>query len=126
MKNRSGTQYGRYEGRMAHRHYYEKYKGVIPEGLVVHHTCNQSICVNPDHLEAISQRENVMKGVGITAFNARKTHCKHGHVFNKLNTIHRMSKYGHAGRGCRQCKLKSMKKWRDKNKVVQNPVDIAP
>lgn len=44
---------------MAHRYYYRKYKGPIPEGHVVHHTCYNTLCINPEHLEAITQSSNI-------------------------------------------------------------------
>jgi len=44
---------------MAHRYYYRKHKGDIPEGYVVHHTCYNTLCINPEHLEAVTQSENI-------------------------------------------------------------------
>ena len=47
----------------AHRVYYEKYKGKIPEGLVIDHLCKNKSCVNPDHLEAVTQGENTRRAL---------------------------------------------------------------
>lgn len=43
---------------LAHRYFYEKYVGPIPKGLILHHACSVKTCVNPDHLELVSKREN--------------------------------------------------------------------
>ena len=45
----------------AHRASYILFKGDIPEGLVVDHLCNVKRCVNPDHLEAKTQAENLKR-----------------------------------------------------------------
>jgi hypothetical protein len=42
----------------AHRHYYVQAKGPIPEEYEVDHLCFVPSCVNPDHLEAVTQVEN--------------------------------------------------------------------
>lgn len=76
--------------------------GAIPEGLELDHTCRRNNCINPFHLEAVTGRENVLKGNGIAAINARKTHCKGGHLLDKLD-----------GRGHRTCSKCTLKYWRD-------------
>lgn len=78
---------------------YELYVGPIPEGLVPDHLCRNRGCVNPKHLELVTGRENTLRGEGISARNAQKTHCKNGHAFDAANTYH--PKKG--GRACRAC-----------------------
>lgn len=85
----SSVGYGRFKvsGRLVspHRWSYENFVGPIPENLVIDHLCRNRRCVNPQHLEAVSHRENVLRGIGPTAFNARKTHCPSGHLLSGPN-----------------------------------------
>jgi hypothetical protein len=46
----------------AHRWYYERAKGKIPEGLTIDHACRNRLCVNPEHLEAVPNAVNVQRG----------------------------------------------------------------
>jgi hypothetical protein len=54
--------YGSLGHRAAHRLYYERHVGAIPPGLTLDHTCGVRSCVNPDHLEPVTQGENVRRG----------------------------------------------------------------
>lgn len=85
--------------RNAHRASYEHFKGELPEGTEVHHRCNVRCCVNPDHLEAVSHRENIRVSDTLMGQNARKTHCKRGHLLDEANTYITPS----GTRFCRQC-----------------------
>mgnify|MGYP001609562296 CR=1 FL=1 len=71
----------------AHRAMYELLIGPIPPGLVIDHLCRNRGCVNPAHLEPVTMRENVLRGVGVAAENAAKTHCDHGHEFSLLGEV---------------------------------------
>lgn len=48
---------------LVHRFAYEQVKGPIPEGLFIDHLCRNRGCVNPNHLEPVTNRENVMRGL---------------------------------------------------------------
>lgn len=84
----------------AHRYFYEQARGPIPTGLVIDHLCRNTRCVNVDHLEAVTQRENIMRGVGVAAMHARKTSCPSGHAYagDNLYTLP-----GTNWRYCRAC-----------------------
>lgn len=77
-----------YDGKLrrAHRVSYEWRFGKVTEGVDLDHLCRVTLCVNPDHLEPVTHRENILRGVGIAATNAAKTHCKRGHAFTPENT----------------------------------------
>lgn len=86
---------------LAHRWAYERWVGPIPDGLVIDHLCRNTACVEPSHLEPVTTWENVvMRGIGPSALNARKTHCLHGHEFTAENTY----RHHNGGRQCRTCR----------------------
>lgn len=82
-----------------HRLMYELLVAPIPAGLVIDHLCRNPPCCNPAHLEPVTMRENILRGVGVTAREAVQTHCKHGHEFTPENT--RVTPKG--WRICRAC-----------------------
>lgn len=71
---------------LAHRLFYEEANGPIPDGLQIDHLCRNRLCVRPDHLEAVTQRTNLLRGEGVAGANARKTHCPKGHPYDEQNT----------------------------------------
>ena len=84
--------------RRAYRLAYEHFIGPIPAGLTIDHLCKNHSCVNPTHLEVVTQKINILRGESFAAKRARQTHCKHGHEFTPENTGHKRT-----GRYCRQC-----------------------
>ena len=78
----SGTGYGRIQGSrrrqttsiQAHRAYYERYKGPIEPGKHLDHLCRVPLCVNPEHLEPVSNAENAQRGntARLTADDVRR------------------------------------------------------
>jgi hypothetical protein len=71
---------------LAHRFAYTELVGDIPPGLVIDHLCRNRACVNPDHLEPVSMRENLMRGEGLAAANVTKKACPSGHAYDVANT----------------------------------------
>jgi len=63
----------------AHRLAYERARGPIPDGLVIDHLCRNRWCCNPDHLEAVTNEENILRGFSPPAQNARKARCPNNH-----------------------------------------------
>ena len=102
QKSHKGSgNYGRfsYNGKVVrvHRFSYEQLIGPIPAGLTIDHLCRNTLCVNPDHLEAVSSRENTLRGFSPPALNARKTTCPKGHSLEGSNLLF--------SAGTRRCKI---------------------
>lgn len=74
------------DARLAHRIAWELYRGSIPEGMVLDHTCRVRCCVNPDHLRTVTPLVNTLENSsGVAATNAAKTHCIYGHPLSGDN-----------------------------------------
>lgn len=98
MRHGYGWFYFRSRSDAAHRAAYELFRGPIPAGMHLDHTCHTNDpdcaggfsclhrrCVNPAHLEPVSKRENDRRGQSPMAKEARLSHCKHGHPLSGEN-----------------------------------------
>lgn len=93
-----------------HRLAYELAIGPIPEGLVIDHLCFTRSCINPEHLEPVTHKENTLRGSGVTAYNANRKYCVKGHAYDEENT--------HYHQGRRYCRI-CVKNTRDRMRARQ-------
>ena len=107
LGNANKKGYGKfyYKGRKvyAHRFSWAIVNGEPSDGLVSDHLCRNHSCVNPDHIEMVSQSVNVLRGnspIVSSTRNRNGDHCRNGHLLSTAGTVYRGPKYGHC---CRQC-----------------------
>ena len=74
------------------------YGPIPPKYVIDHFECDNPPCCNPQHLRAVTQRENILRGRSPSALHAAATHCKRGHIFDLLNT-------GRTHQGKRYCRI---------------------
>ena len=92
---------------LAHRFFYEICFGPVPVGLDLDHLCRNRWCCNPDHLEPVTRRENVLRGAGLAAMEAKKTHCDRGHGLPALTGARRI---------CTECRRMRYRRWYHRHK----------
>lgn len=114
LQSSSGIRYGKlWDSRqnrlgLAHRVVYEAIHGEIPLGMVLDHTCSQPLCVNPMHLEPVTQAENVARSQSRTGV---AMHCVHGHPATEENCYRYRGNDGFMHRNCRVCgRIKATKR----------------
>lgn len=95
----------------AHRLAYEEFVGPIPDGLQIDHLCRNRACICPDHMEPVTQQENVMRGDAkfvSKRLALQRTHCKNGHEYTAENTAIYQNNHG---RRCRECNRMQCRKY---------------
>jgi hypothetical protein len=92
---------------VAHRVAYELNIGLIPEGMQIDHLCRNRLCVNPAHMEVVTNQVNQLRSNGAGGVNARRTHCAQGHEFTPENTY--LNPRG--DRNCRTCRKLSKQRF---------------
>lgn len=108
-------EYGNYK--LAHRLSFVADYGEIPQNSPLDHVCRQPRCINPEHLEPVTMRENILRGVGIAANYANRNRCKNGHLFT-VDNIYKWAKRENA-RLCKKCRKLQNIKYRNKLKKVE-------
>lgn len=96
--------------RPAHRVIYQITRGPIGTGLELDHRCRVRWCVNPDHLEQVTSKENTRRGLGPSGIAMRATHCRWGHELSGINL--RLVKGGE--RLCVACTLRRSREQRER------------
>ena len=87
-----------------------------PGELTLDHLCRNRACVNVfDHLEPVSLKENIGRGMGVAGLNANKIWCKRGHPFDEENTY--VAPDGR--RYCRECGRRKVRAWRERKRWVR-------
>lgn len=108
-----------------HRVVYEHLRGAIPDGMDLDHTCHDPAtcnpetakdcphrrCCNPDHLEPVDRRENLLRGGTITAHNAQVAECPQGHPYSPENTVIKQG-----SRRCKICEYARIRAWGQANR----------
>lgn len=84
----------------AHRYSYETLVGKVGDGLQLDHHCRTRSCVNPQHLEPVTQRENLRRGDRGMEWGT-ETHCRYGHEYTVDNAAPRRDRKN--GKTCREC-----------------------
>ena len=100
--------------RLAHVVAYELFVRPMPTGLELDHLCRNHGCVNPEHLEAVTHKENTRRGDGGKISGARlraRTHCRKGHPYDTENTYIHIT---NGSRVCRKCVAASTRLWRQR------------
>lgn len=99
----------------AHRFAWEAFRGPILDGLQIDHLCRNTCCVNPDHLEPVTPKENTIRStVGIAAKrrHAAKTHCPYGHLLDGRNAFERF---------CTTCATRRKRAYKQKMRAATPP-----
>ena len=91
---------------------YEGIYGKLHKETVIDHLCRNKKCINPNHLEHVTHRMNILRGVGLSAQHAKKTKCPKGHKYDKVNS--------RGSRECSICRKESKARYRAKAKAIRS------
>jgi hypothetical protein len=102
---------------IAARFAYESEYGKVPEGLELDHLCKTPPCIRPSHLEPVTHKVNVLRGEGVSAMFARRTHCARGHDLTIEGAFYYARTKNGFSRRCKRCHMLHCKEQYQKRKA---------
>lgn len=127
---KNGYAYCSYNGvsTSAYRAVWRHLVGEIPEGYEIDHLCKNTKCVNPNHLEPVTPKENNMRSTSPSSLAAKKTSCLNGHPFSLENTSIIRRSNGKVDRRCKIChrerNIRSVRKLSSLDKFAEIVVSV--
>lgn len=97
----------------SHKWLYERNKKRVPKNKQLDHLCRNRACVNPDHLEIVTFKQNILRGISPSAINAKKTHCKKGHILDGDNLYINPTN----ARVCKTCRKNSQESFKLRKQI---------
>jgi hypothetical protein len=114
QSNKSHNGYGLFKiGKIdyrAHRVSLQLSGFILEPKMTIDHLCRNRACVNPEHMEQTTQKENTLRGISFSAKNAQKTHCPKNHKYDRINSRCR--------RICSICENERKKNWALKHRRI--------
>lgn len=93
------------------RFLYEEEYGPLDPSIHLDHLCRNRPCVNPAHLDPVTPRVNILRGVGPTAINARREYCTNGHDLSDPDVLYVRP---NGWRQCRVCQSANARRYVEK------------
>lgn len=105
---------------LAHRLSFYLTTGIHPGKKFVMHSCDNGLCINPEHLSLGTAKDNMQDMVRKNRHSGAKiTHCPHGHEYTKENTLIWKSRKTSKTRACRECKRLASQRYRDNKRLLE-------
>lgn len=79
----------------AHRYSYTVFKGEIPEGKLIKHSCDVKLCVNPQHLSTGTNSDNVQEALARNLIPVGEEHHNNKYSEGQVGKVRTMRSMGH-------------------------------